>query len=199
MKAVGMSRRLPASQTLAEMQMDLTRQLILNTALEVFEKRPVSELTVRGVAKLAGISERTVFRYFPDREEFLDAIAEEAKIRMEVPPPPTNLEELHNYPRLLFTCFEAKEKLVRASLQGEITNRVRGSQGRDRWVAIKKIIDHYAPKATSHSKKLATANIQYFLNALSWNYHRTFFKFSLEETIECTETAIRNALSTLKK
>ena len=76
-------------RSLAARHADLTQRVILDSAVELLERASVNELSMRAIAKQAGISERTVFRYFANRDELLDAIALEVSRRFELPPHPT--------------------------------------------------------------------------------------------------------------
>ena len=71
---------------------------------------------------------RTIFRYFADREAFLDAIAAETKRQMAIPPHPRTLEELLAWPAALYSRFKAAAPLVKASLQREIADRIRATE-----------------------------------------------------------------------
>lgn len=184
--------------TLTEQQTDLTQRLILDAALQTLQDESVGGLTVRAVAKKAGISERTVFRYFATRDEFLDAIAAEISSQMHVPHP-RSLEDLLAMPRMLFSSLEARRDLIRASLHTDVSERIMQTNGRQRWIAIRKIVDAYAPRAPEAQRKIAATNIRYYLSAATWNYYRFVFRFSLEETIECAETAMRLALDSLRQ
>jgi len=54
-----------------------TRQLIANTAMGMFVKRGFDHVTVAEVAHAAGVSEKTVFNYFPTKEDlFFDEVDE---------------------------------------------------------------------------------------------------------------------------
>ena len=186
--------------SLADRQSELTRRLILGTASELLERStPLGELTVRAVAKAANISERTVFRYFPAREEFLDAVAAAVHDRMALPPPPSSVEELLAAPRALYSRFEAMRELTRAALHTELFHRIRESQAKVRWTAIQGIVDALAPRAAARERKIAAANIRFYLAASTWHYYRFYFRFSLEETIACAEAAIRQSLNGLAK
>lgn len=180
--------------TLAERHSDLTQRLILEAAVQLLERLTVAELTVRAVAKQARISERTVFRYFPVREEFLDAIAAEVRANLNVPAPPTSLDELVAAPRALYEAFEAKQKLTMAALHTELFGRLRETQARERWDAVRKLIDRLAPERPEPQRRMAAANIRYYLSATTWHYYRFYFGFSLEDTIACADTAIRQTL-----
>ena len=184
------------SITLTEQQTDLTQRLILDAALQTLQDAS-ADLTMRAVAKKAGISERTIFRYFATRDDFLDAVAAEISSQMHVPHP-RSIEELLAMPRTLFSSLEARRDLIRASLRTDVSERIMQTQGRQRWTAIRKIVDAHAPRAPEAQRKIAATNIRYLMSAATWNYYRFVFRFSLEETIECAETAMRQALDGLK-
>jgi AcrR family transcriptional regulator len=185
--------------TLSDRRNDLTRTLILDAAIETLEHASVSELTIRAVAKHANISERTIFRYYASREEFLDAVTMEMRSRLALPRPPTSVEELKDAARVLYQAFEAKPKLIKAALHSEIFDRMRQVQGGERWAAVGQLLDALAPEAGERDRKIATANIRYYLSASTWHYYRFYFGFSLEESIACAETAIRQAIAGLGK
>lgn len=182
---------------LADRHADLTRQAILDAAVAMLERSSVSELTVRAVAKQANISERTVFRYFATREEFLDAVADVVRARLALPPPPTTKEELRAAPRALYTRFEAVPNLTKAALHSELFHRMRETQARARWKAVQELVERLAPRRSERQRRIAAANIRYYLAASSWHYFRFYFGFSLEDTIACAETAIQQSLAGL--
>ncbi len=65
------------SSPLRERQAQQTRELILSTLTDLLETRRVDEITTRDLARAAGVSERTVYRYFPDREALLGGLSEQ--------------------------------------------------------------------------------------------------------------------------
>jgi AcrR family transcriptional regulator len=185
--------------TLTDRRNDLTRSLILEAALKTLERSSVGELTVRTVARHANISERTVFRYFPTRDELLDAIADAVRARFDLPPPPQTLEDLLAAPRALYTRFDAVRNLTVAALHSDLFHRMRETQAKARWMAVRKLIDEAAPERGDRERRIAAANIRYYLAASTWHYYRFYFNFTLDETIACAETAIRDALAGLGK
>jgi AcrR family transcriptional regulator len=187
----------PNLETLADKRNDLTRRLILDSAIALLEARGVRELTMRAVAKHATMSERTVFRYFATRDEFLDAIASEVRSRLALPPPPRTADELLRTPRLLYEALEARQKLVIAGMHSEISDRMRSEAVRSRSLAVRAIVDAYAPDAAPRQRKLATASICYHLVATTWHYFRFYLQLSLVDTIATAERAIRLNLDSL--
>lgn len=183
--------------SLAERQTDLTRRLILDAAIELLEKGSVRELTVRAVAKRANIAERTVFRYFPDRDEFLGAVTQALRARLALPAPPGTREELLAAPRALYTRFDEIAQLIKASLHSELFHRIRQGVIETRSVAVRKIVDELAPRRTPRERRIAAANIFYYLTATTWHYYRFYFGFSLEDSITAAELAIEQQLLSL--
>src|SRR4051812_48102399 len=154
-----------STTSLAERQSDLTRQLILEAAIDTLERGSVDDLTVRAVAKRANIAERTVFRYFASRDEFLDAVAGQVRDKLRLPPPPQTLHELAAAPRLLYERFEATANLTKAALHTDLFHRMRETQAKARWTAVRKLVDDMAPRRPERDRRIAAANIRYYLAA----------------------------------
>jgi AcrR family transcriptional regulator len=76
---------------LRERKKQQTRQLIADTARRLFAERGFEAVTVAEVARAAGVAEKTVFNYFPTKEELfysrLEAFEEEllAAVRERAP------------------------------------------------------------------------------------------------------------------
>lgn len=180
---------------LADRRSEFTRQLILDAALQVLEENSVTQLTVRAVAYVAGMSERTVFRHFDTRDALLDAVAAEARRQLATPAPPTTIAELLAAPRALYGAFEARSRLTRAALHSEIFDRIRLTQAHERWNAVRRLVDAHAAGRSARERRIAAANIRYYLGATCWNCYRAYFGFTIEDTIACAETAIRQSLA----
>jgi AcrR family transcriptional regulator len=194
----GMSDTMSSPQpSLLARQSDFTQRLILDAAIALLEEAPVRELSIRAAAKRAGVSERTVFRYFQTRDDFLDAVAVEMAARLKVPVDPTSVEELLAYPREIFSRFEETAALTKAALHSELYDRMRAADTEKRAAAIAALLDRLAPKQSKEARKCASANVRYFLIATTWHYYRFYFGFSFDETVRCAQTAIAQTLSSL--
>jgi hypothetical protein len=180
--------------TLSQRHSDLTEGLILAAATDLLQHASMAELTVRDVAQRANISSRTIFRYFPTRGEFLDGIAAEVIRNVNLPPHPTSIQELLDMPDALYRSFESKTSLIKAALHSELFDRIRSAPAQQRWVAIGKLLDQHCAKATARERKLAAANIRFYLSATAWHYYRFYFGFSSTDTIAAAQSAIRQAL-----
>jgi AcrR family transcriptional regulator len=66
----------PYTSILRERQVAQTRQLILDAVTALLGDRRVDEVTTREIAAAAGVSERTVYRHFPDRDAVLEGLSQ---------------------------------------------------------------------------------------------------------------------------
>jgi AcrR family transcriptional regulator len=64
----------PYRSTLRDRQVAQTRELILDAVTSLLGDRRADEVTTRDIAAAAGVSERTVYRHFPDRDALLEAL-----------------------------------------------------------------------------------------------------------------------------
>lgn len=107
------------------------------------------------------------------------------------------LDELYAFPRPLYSSFEAKGALVKASLHSELFPRISTVVGQQRSAAARKILDRAFPRTPERARKVAATNIRYYLGAYTWLYYRTVIRCSFEDTVACAETAIRQAVAAL--
>jgi AcrR family transcriptional regulator len=186
-----------ARSTLVARQTDLTHRLILEAALEAVAETPTEPLSVRATARRAGMSERTVFRYFATREDLVTAAAGEFARRLNLPEPPDTLEGLLAFPMALYACFEDQAALIRAMMPSELTGRLRGRAAEERRHAIAAVIDRLAPERPEADRRIAAANIHYHLVASTWHYYRVHFGFSPQEALQAAQTVIIQSLKAL--
>jgi AcrR family transcriptional regulator len=68
--------------TLRERQSDLTKSAILDAAVDLFLSEGELDLTMQRVADEAGVSLRTVYRYFDNRQKLINAMGRRIDARM---------------------------------------------------------------------------------------------------------------------
>lgn len=73
------------SPTLRERQVAQTRDLILDALITQLGDHRADEVTTRDIATLAGVSERTVYRHFPDRRALLDGLSQRLPPGPDIP------------------------------------------------------------------------------------------------------------------
>src|ERR1044072_4226887 len=99
-------------------QKEQTRDLILDAVDAILRGAPVSEVTIAAVARQADITERTIYRHFPTREDLLDAVWRRAlhAVTGGQDQQAETLEEILDLPRGAYERFEAGAGIVRALL-----------------------------------------------------------------------------------
>ncbi len=105
-----------------EAHRDLTRARILDAAMEVLKARSAADLTMADVAAAAGVTERTVFRHFANREQLFENLWRWATDRIAWPGMPQSVEELVAGPEARFPRFDDHEAMFRwfvSSPQGQ--------------------------------------------------------------------------------
>ncbi len=105
---------------------NLSRQKIIQAAIELFASQGVSETTTKQIAELAQVNEVTLFRQFGNKHGLLLAVIEDAKVfgqlgqslATELPPASSLPQMLRTYAN---TCLQALEQTpaVIRSLVGE--------------------------------------------------------------------------------
>ncbi len=76
-----MDNRIAQVSGLRERQMELRRQAISEAAIELFRDQGYAQTSIDQIAKLAGVSSPTVFKYYPSKQEILLGLLQEADQR----------------------------------------------------------------------------------------------------------------------
>jgi AcrR family transcriptional regulator len=106
----------PYDNSLREVQSEQTRERILEGLVRTMA-RGVAELSFRAVAKDAGVSLRTVYRYFPTKRDLLAGLVAYADARAGSvhEPHPRSPDELADQVRKAYLALEAMDDTLRAA------------------------------------------------------------------------------------
>ena len=111
--------------TLRASQAAATRRRIVDGLLAVLTEDHPATLSVPAVARRAGVSVATVYRYFPTKEALLDAGSEVADQLIEQSGGPDGLDGLEAFLRRAATAYLAWAPLVQAQLASPVGREVR--------------------------------------------------------------------------
>lgn len=114
-----------------------TRELILDALVRVMA-RGVAELSMPAVAREAGVSLRTVYRYFPTKRDLLAAlnIHLDAQIGYSLTPHPTDVDELAEHLKRYFRGLEGMDATSRVVRASQIGRAVRDTNVPDKFQMI---------------------------------------------------------------
>ena len=101
--------------TLRDRQKEVTRDLILGAVAKLMERVDLRDLTFTDLAAEAGVSERTVYRHFPTKEELLEVFWTRMQERLSArrQTAATGPEQLWEAPLTAFPYLDRHEALIR--------------------------------------------------------------------------------------
>src|SRR5262245_6962462 len=115
--------------TLRNQHAELTRDLIFQALTRLVLDEGIHDFSIQQVADVAGVSHRTVYRYFSSREELLEGLAEWLDSQMPKPLDSYQPEEIANAIRDTHAVFAQQSDRVRAlavlSREAKILSRQR--------------------------------------------------------------------------
>jgi AcrR family transcriptional regulator len=136
---------------LRDEQSKQTRQRILEALLERLADEPLETLSIAKLAEHAGVSEPTVYRYFPNREALLAGFRDHVELHADLPATSAHdrLDDLAAATHGVFTYFAENERCIRAAQNASVMSLARepGRRRRDedahRWFTAD--LDHLNP------------------------------------------------------
>ena len=154
--------------SLRDRQARLIRVTVLEAVISELESKVVDDLSMADVARAAGISLRTLYRYFPDRSSLLHAAGEHLYGSLGVPfdiaGPDDISASLLEAARRLSTRPELARALVRTTAGRATRSAVRGQRVDAIRAALKPVIDG----VDADTARWATAVIAHLCSAASW-------------------------------
>src|SRR5919206_3014957 len=109
-----------------------TRERILSAVADLLERGDPEDLTMPGVAEASGVSLRTVYRYYPTREQLLEAAGRWIGDELFKHPYPRDLDEVADLYQEGCRDFDQRPGLARALAQSQLGQRARGYRRRER-------------------------------------------------------------------
>jgi len=120
-----------------------TRSRILDAVVDLIVKEHPATLSMPAVAARAGVSLRTVYRYFPTKEALIDAIGEigspEETLR-NFPPDALRLANLRDYLRSLWTELEPTRTLMKAQKATPLGEEISKQRAKRRKPVIERVL-----------------------------------------------------------
>ena len=175
-----------------------TRERILEAVADLLERDEVKELTVPAVAEASGVSLRTVYRYYPTREELLEAAARWIGDELLKHPYPRDLDEVADLYEAGAADFDERPGLVRALALSQLGRHVRGYRRGERLEAIRHALRAELTDLSEPELKQAEAVLAYLHNMLAYTTLREENGLCGEEIGEAIGWAIRTLIADLR-
>ena len=187
------------SMSLREQHAMATRERILGAVADLLERGAAEELTIPAVAEVSGVSLRTIYRYYPTREQLLEAAGRWIGDELLKHPYPRDLDEVADLYEEGARDFDARPGLVRALAFSQLGQRVRGYRRRERLEAISRMVRSELTELSETELRRAEAVLAYLHNMLAYTTLREENGLSGEEIGEAIGWAIRTLIADLRK
>lgn len=154
--------------TLRDQQAEFTRQLLMEAARSVLLNDSSEDFTIQKVAKRAGVSHRTVYRYFPTRQALIDEYSNwlEESNRQD----PRSIEKSDSFAdlvRVVFARFDSysEDYEAAARVSGGV---LRPANQVERDQRTRAVFDRRFPDLEPGSADLAYAIIRSLVGLQTW-------------------------------
>lgn len=188
-----------AASPLRERQRGFTRRLIVEALSRVILETGIHQFSMQEVADEAGVSLRTLYRYFPTREDLLAGLAVEADqtLREAGFPPTVNSLSSDGIAVLVDDLWRAMGKrpdLVRALVIANMATGFQFGPRKEHHQLLRHSVESMTPQLTSKEQHRMYAVIRYLAGSLAWKVLTDDFGLETEDAAETAAWAIRTLI-----
>jgi AcrR family transcriptional regulator len=180
----------PRSPTLRERHQDTTRDVIVDALVDILEHSGPFEFSFFELGRRAGVSVRTVYRYFPTRESLFDAVSARVNERVGFREYPDDREGIVNLTRRLFPAFDREAALIRAQMQTGLGQSLRMHAQKQRTQMIVDAVKKTAPNLDAARQRQVGGAISCLMSADAWLRLRNTLGMEGQEAGEAIAWAI---------
>jgi AcrR family transcriptional regulator len=185
--------------SLREQQAEAARQRILEAVATLLEAAGVEELTMPNVAETAGISLRTVYRYYPTREQLLEAAGRWIGSELLGQGYPQSLDDVADTFEDGCREFDRHPGLVRALALSQLGREVRAPRREERLAAIRDALHAEVGDLPERELRHAEAVLAYLHNMLAFTTLREEHGLAAGEVADALGWAIRTLVDDLRR
>lgn len=154
---------------LRDRQARQTRELILDALTTLLEDRRPDEVTTKELARAAGVSERTVYRHFPDRLALVEALS--GRLHQAAgggPSVPETWEGLRSMAVELMAMLEAHHVEARAEALLNADPRRYTEETREHTARFRELLAATVPDLDDGPQRAFAAVLRVLLSSQSW-------------------------------
>jgi AcrR family transcriptional regulator len=153
---------------LRERQATQARTAMLEAAIAHLETKGADDVSMAEIAESAGVSLRTLYRYFPDRAALLQAAGEHLYATLGVPFDVTGPERISASLLDAARRLSTRPALTRALVRTSAGRAARSGQRTQRVEAIRAALEPLTAGRDADEARRATAVIAHLCSAASW-------------------------------
>jgi AcrR family transcriptional regulator len=193
-----MNKQRDYQSPLRQEQARRTREQILDGLIQAMARGGLADLSIPAVAREAGVSVPTIYRYFHTKRELIESlgsyIIQKSGIAL-APPPPRNPEELIAMVKEVFLKYEGADEMLRAAAMSELSYEMRQHALPRRLELIEEALRPVADRF-NETDRIHLRNSVFILTTTAIaRAFKDYLNLSGEEAADTVEWAIRTLTS----
>lgn len=188
--------------TLRERQTELTRNAIIDALADAIVEQGLHDFSVQDVADRAGVSHRTVYRHFPDREALLEGLVQKLDSHFrerDLPTLPADASDIVVQIRNALALFAEHRRLVRAVAVGSLSVGRQPRSRRTRDEVFREKVEEVAAGLPPREARQASAVVRYLANSLAWVVLTEQLGLEDDEATDAVSWAVETLLANVRR
>jgi AcrR family transcriptional regulator len=185
---------------LADRKRRVTRDALVDAAVEAIRERGM-DFSVQDAADRAGVTHRTVYRYFESRDALVDAVAEryEAWLAEQGITEGESIEEVLTQIEWLFRLFDQRPDLIRAAAMHTLIGGERIALSKQRTERWRRMFEASLPHLTREDVEPLFAICRTLTGSLGWYLLTSQFGLSGEQSGRAVRRVVEVAVADLRR
>lgn len=184
--------------SLRDEQARVTRERILEAVGALLEREPDVAFSFDDLSKEAGVSRRTIFRYFKDKNELLDAFLSRTNELLGVPVWPGCEGDLVNLPPELFEALERNSGTIHALNVSVAGREVRLRDNQSRQAAFRASLKDVSKGLSPQHKAYLEAIVHLLFTTSAWQIMKDHWNLEGREAGNASAWAIGILLDAIR-
>jgi AcrR family transcriptional regulator len=198
--SAGMPGKARYVSKLRERQKEQTARLILDSVATILREFSLDAVSIAEVARVAEVTERTIYRHYATREDMLRAfwkyeLERSGGVGVTTPGTP---EALYANIRRLFASLDANEGIVRAMMSTPEGRELRRPTNAARFAHMLGFVDVHVPGLEPELRASVAAGIVSVSSVLSWMFMRDNLGMDGARAGEAAATSVEMILAAAK-
>jgi AcrR family transcriptional regulator len=178
---------------------EMTRDVIVDALVAQLLQGGAFDFTYFALARRAGVSVRTIYRYFPKRDDLLDELSRRVNAVMGLKEYPRTREATTALVRSLFPKFDRNAPLVTAQIQAGLAGRLRAKARHKRVGVVHDVLASALPHVPAERRRAAAGIISILLSSNTWARLRDEVGLDGNQSGEITAWAIDTLWRSLER
>lgn len=189
----------PYRSPLRQRQFEDTRRQIADAIVRKIADNGMLDFSPPEIAKMAGVSERTVYRHFPTQESLFEYVLDQFEAPLAQWAFPKSAKEIADAVEELFPVFDEHAALATSYVVNPAAAAVRRERRKVRIAALNAALDKLLAGREASERRRAQAVVHYLFNSQAWKSMREESGLDGREAGLATGWALRTLLADLAK